>query len=206
VAVRAAVPPGRAGRLWLRDRIEVATRGRDQLDRKLRLLLPEAARLRAAAEQQRAEWRTAYQDGQLWRLRAGLVGGQDALRRSLPAAPARMSSALLTVMGVSYPSDVAVQAPPEAVLPPDTVAAEQAAESFRRAVTAGARTAAADESVRRVEEEIAATRRRYRALDRRWLPYLTAALAALDIALAQEEQDDSARRRAATGRDATARA
>ena len=41
-----AVPPGRAGRLWLQRRLQVARRGADLLDRKLRLLADELGRLR----------------------------------------------------------------------------------------------------------------------------------------------------------------
>jgi V/A-type H+-transporting ATPase subunit D len=64
---------------------------------------------------------------------------------------------------------------------------------------AGVRSAAAEEAVRRVEAEIAVTRRRIRALDRRWLPQLHAALALLEQSLVQAEQEDAVRLRRAVG-------
>ncbi|HSO55578.1 MAG TPA: V-type ATPase, D subunit, partial [Actinomycetes bacterium] len=45
-AGRPSVPPGRAGRLWLRGRLATAERGLDLLDRKLRILRREQERLR----------------------------------------------------------------------------------------------------------------------------------------------------------------
>ena len=60
--------------------------------------------------------------------------------------------------------------------------------------------AAAEEAVRRIDAEIAVTRRRLRALEKHWLPSLLDALAALELSLEQAEQDDGTRlRRAATG-------
>ena len=45
MALLARIPPGRAGRMWLRRRLATAERGREQLDRKLRILLPDLQRL-----------------------------------------------------------------------------------------------------------------------------------------------------------------
>ena len=53
--------------------------------------------------------------------------------------------------------------------------------------------------MRRLEAEIAVTRRRMRALDRRWLPWLQDELIRLELTLEQSEQEDGLRlRRAAT--------
>ncbi len=53
--------------------------------------------------------------------------------------------------------------------------------------------------MRRIEAEIAVTRRRLRALDRRWLPRLHDELRRLELTLEQSEQEDGLRlRRAAT--------
>ncbi len=57
--------------------------------------------------------------------------------------------------------------------------------------------AAAEEAVRLVEAEIAVTRRRLRALEKRWLPWLRDALAALEESLEQSEQEDGIRLRRA---------
>ena len=64
------------------------------------------------------------------------------------------------------------------------------------------RSAAAHEAVRRVEAEIAITRRRMRALDRRWIPWLHETLAEREAALEQAEREDGVRlRRAAAAED-----
>ena len=52
-----AVPPGRAGRLWLQRRLETARRGAGLLDRKLRILQAELDQARESAAQTAAEWR-----------------------------------------------------------------------------------------------------------------------------------------------------
>ena len=44
-------PAGRAGRMWLEHRVEVATRGASLLDRKRRALVQEHRRLRVLARQ-----------------------------------------------------------------------------------------------------------------------------------------------------------
>jgi len=84
-----------------------------------------------------------------------------------------------------------------------------AVQAAREALLAGVQAAAADEAVRRIEAEIAVTRRRLRALDDRWLPWLTDRLAALEISLEQAEHEDGIRLRravAANRAGATARA
>jgi V/A-type H+-transporting ATPase subunit D len=62
-------------------------------------------------------------------------------------------------------------------------------------VEAGARLAAMEEAVRRLETEVNLTRRRLRALDQRWLPQLEDALRDLELALEQAELDDGIRLR-----------
>ena len=79
-----------------------------------------------------------------------------------------------------------------------------AAAAFRRALVAGVRTAAAQEAVRRLDAEIAVTRRRLRALEKRWLPRLRDELGRLELALEQAEQEDASRlHRAATTTERT---
>lgn len=63
------------------------------------------------------------------------------------------------------------------------------------ALEVGVHAAAAQGAVRRVESEIAVTRRRVRALDRRWLPQLHEAPTALEQSLVQAEQEDAVRLR-----------
>ena len=49
-----------------------------------------------------------------------------------------------------------------------------------------------------METEVAVTRRRMRALDKRWLPWLEQSLAALELSLEQAEQEEGARLRLAS--------
>lgn len=198
----AAVPPGRAGRSWLRRRLATAERGREQLDRKLRILFPEQQRLRTQADRHRAEWVSACADANRWLLRAALLGGQDGIRDASTVRPVGVAVQWTTAMGLSYPSGATVSpAEDDVSLPVANAAIGPAADAFGRAVRAGVRTAAADEAVRRLDAEIAVTRRRLRALDKRWLPRLRDELAGLELGLEQTEQEDTQRlRRAAATR------
>ena len=81
------VPPGRAGRLWLRRRLETARRGSALLDRKLHLLLSEQDRLRAEERQTREEWDASCAKADLWLLRAGLISGRRAITFAASRAP-----------------------------------------------------------------------------------------------------------------------
>lgn len=196
MALLARIPPGRAGRLWLRRRLGTAERGRDQLDRKLRVLVPELQRRRFQADRSREEWAAACDDARTWLLRAGLLGGQDAVRYAAAPHLAEVELTWTTAVGLSYPTDARLVGPSEqAESAPGNAAIAPAAAAFRTALLAGVRTAAAQEAVRRVEAESAVTRRRLRALEQRWLPWLQEALTALELSLEQAEQEESMRLR-----------
>jgi V/A-type H+-transporting ATPase subunit D len=183
--------------MWLRRRIDTAERGRDQLDRKLRILVPELQRLRLQAAQRRRVWEAACVEAETWLLRATLLGGQDTVRAMTPAAGVGVEISWTTATGLRYPTDATV-IPPAA--PPGSAgnaAIGPAAANFQAALQAGVRTAAADEAVRRMEAEIALTRRRLRALEKRWLPWLTTTLGHLELSLEQGEQEDAVRLRRA---------
>lgn len=200
--VARTIPPGRAGRMWLRGRLATAERGRDQLDRKLRILIPERQRLQTRLELRRQAWSAAYDEAQTWGLRAALLGGEDAIRGATPAHPADVQVTWASAMGLSYPEDAVLAEPApgdEAV--PSNAAIVPATAAFRGALLAGARAAAAQEAVSRLESEIAVTRRRMRALDKRWLPWLRESLARLELTLEQTEQEDGMRLRRAVGVD-----
>jgi V/A-type H+-transporting ATPase subunit D len=193
-----AVPPGRAGRSWLRRRLSTAERGREQIDRKLRILFPEQQRLRILADRHRAEWVSACAEADRWLLRAALLGGQDGIRDASTLQPVTVEVRWSTAMGLSYPSGAELSpGRDEVCLPVANAAIAPAAEAVRAALQAGVRTAAAEEAVRRLDAEIAVTRRRLRALDKRWLPRLRAELVRLELTLEQSEQEDALRLRRA---------
>jgi len=188
--------------MWLRRRLATAQRGREQLDRKLRILVPELQRRRIQADRWRRQWAAAYEDADTWLLRAGLLGGQDALRNAAAPRLARITVTWATAMGVSYPADASLaddhtRSATPAPGPPGNAAIAPATLAFEAAFLAAVRTAAAEEAVRRVEAEIAVTRRRLRALEKRWLPSLQEALGQLELSLEQAEQEDGLRLRRA---------
>lgn len=198
MAVLARIPPGRAGRMWLHRRLGTAERGRDQLDRKLRILIPEQQRMNIRADRCRADWSAACTEARTWLLRATLLGGQDAIRNATPLVPVEVEVQWTTAMGLRYPTDVITTRPADDTMSlPGNAAIVPAAASFRAALQAGIRVAAAEDAVRRVEAEIAVTRRRLRALEKRWLPWLRDELAALEELLEQTEQEDGMRLRRA---------
>jgi V/A-type H+-transporting ATPase subunit D len=183
--------------MWLRGRLATAERGRDQLDRKLRILIPEHQRLLTRRDRREEAWSEAWQEAQTWLLRAVVLGGEDAIRGATPAQPAQVEIVWTSAMGLSYPEDAAMAAPgpPEPI--PGNAAIVPATKAFQAALLAAARAAAAQEAVARLESEIAVTRRRMRALDKRWLPWLRDALATLELTLEQAEQEDGMRLRRA---------
>jgi V/A-type H+-transporting ATPase subunit D len=189
--------------MWLHRRLATARRGCDQLDRKLRILVPELQRRRLQAQQWQREWTAACTQADGWLLRVTLLGGQDALRAAGTPELTRITVTWTTAMGMSYPADARMSDPAERPVTPiasptDNAAIPPAVTALRTALLAGIRTAAADEAVRRVEAEIALTRRRLRALEKRWLPLLEDALAQLELSLEQAEQEDGMRLRRAT--------
>lgn len=193
------VPPGRSGRMWLRRRLATARRGRDQLDRKLRILVPELERHRLLAEARADEWAAACRVAETWLLRATLLGGEDALSSATTATPVEVDVRWTVTMGVAYPAEARVVTPATpAAAPVANAAVPPTAAAFDAALVAGVRSAAADEAVRRVETEVAVTRRRMRALDKRWLPWLEQSLTALELSLEQAEQEEGVRLRLAT--------
>jgi len=192
------VPPGRAGRLWLARRLGTAERGRDQLDRKLRLLVQDQQRMRILAERARAEWRTAFREADTWLLRAAVLGGQDAVRGAAAPSLVEVNVTWASEMGLTYPATVELASTSGTVDHIDGNAAlAPAATAFRVALLAGARCGAAEEAVRLLELEVALTKRRLRALEKRWVPWLQAALRERELVLEQSEQEDGIRTRRA---------
>ena len=196
----AAVPPGRAGRSWLRRRLATAERGREQLDRKLRILFPEQQRLRIQADREHAAWVATWAEADRWLRRAAVLGGQDGIRWASTLEPVTVEVRWATAMGLSYPCGADLSPAVDAVgLAVANAAIAPAAAAVRTALEAGVRSAAAEEAVHRLDAEIAVTRRRLRALEKRWLPRLRAELGSLEQALEQAEQEDTLRLRRAAG-------
>ncbi|GAA1898380.1 V-type ATP synthase subunit D [Actinomadura bangladeshensis] len=193
-------PQGRAGRLWLRQRIELAESAAELLQRKLSILLDERDRMRLLAARTEKEWhrRCAETDEAL--LRTALLGG----RRVLP--PASGGLAKVTVehtesMGVSHPARVVFEPPADAVRALGGTVLAPARRACRAALEAACAHAAATAAAAVLDAEVAATRQRVRAIERRRLPALRAALTRIEFALEEREREDGARLRRLSRRE-----
>jgi V/A-type H+/Na+-transporting ATPase subunit D len=190
-----AVPPGRAGRLRLERRLQVARRGADLLDRKLRILQRELPVLRADAERTARDWARCAADADRWLLRAALLGGQRAIRLASEGANTQVDVCYAVTVGVAHPAAVTCTfQPPESWAGPTVAAARQAHQA---ALQAAARSAAASAALRIMEAEAATTRLRLRAVRDRWIPLLEQARAELALAIDEQERADNARLRLA---------
>ncbi len=182
------VPPGRAGRMWLRRRLSVASGAADLLDQKVRVLRQETERFGLLVERTEADWMRSCRDAETWSLRAALIGGQAALRAATDHDQALVALTWETTMGVSHPSDVRWESPAAdigaGVSGPATA---RAVTAHRVALDAAVQHAVALSALRAVEAELSATRRRLRAVTDRWIPRLEDALA--DVTLGLEETE-----------------
>ncbi|GAA1031824.1 hypothetical protein GCM10009557_28300 [Virgisporangium ochraceum] len=192
------LPPGRAGLLWLRHRLAVARRGLDLLRHKQVVLAREAERLRYSSSVTREEWRAADAAGRRLLLWAAVVGGAYAVRTARPVGPAVVTPTWITVIGVRCPGDPVVRLPaPDGAGATRSPLVDAAAGDYRRALTAAARHAAMAAAVAAVEAEIATTRQRVHALERRWIPRLEDAAKGVRLQMTELEDSDAVRRRRA---------
>ncbi|MEU6379861.1 V-type ATP synthase subunit D [Streptomyces sp. NPDC046909] len=190
-------PPGRAGRMRLRHSLEVARRGADLLDQKLRILRARHEELLRAERTARDHWHERLREAETWLRRGLLLGGEESLESPHPERPAELEIAWTSTMGVRHPRAASCTVPerdPDAPAPPNTglIHAEAA---YAEAVRAAAEYAVARAAARAVGAEVLSTRQRVRALQRHWIPRLEQALARADLALEQSEHEDAVRRR-----------
>jgi V/A-type H+/Na+-transporting ATPase subunit D len=196
------VPPGRSGRLWLRHRLTTATRATTLLAQKLRALGEEQRRLARHAQHTGEQWAEHAAEATTWGLRAALAGGERGLRLATTADLATVTITWTTSMGATYPTDATCQPPrrPAGLAVIGGAALARAEVAYRTALESGARHAVAIEALRVVEGEVATTRQRVRALDRRWIPQLRQAIADLELGLAEQERAEGLTRRRARNR------
>ncbi len=190
-------PPGRAGRLWLRERLELADRAVSLLDTKVRLLRRELERLEVLATESGSSWAVACNQAQEWQCRAVVMGSMRDVRLNMPSGLAELTVVDDTVMGVAFPRTVSCDIPlrDRDQAPIGSVAVLEAANAFGTALRAGVASAAAAAACKAVRAEIAVTSQRLRALRDRWIPDLAAALKDVDAGLDELERADLARLR-----------
>ena len=193
------VPAGRAGRPWLVHRLEIARGAADVLDQKRRALTRERGRLVELVAEARAEWERAAGEAADWLDRASVLAGERRLRL------ARFHAGERATLQVRWRNFLGVACPetPELELPAlagaagvgGSAALPVAAAAHRRALEAAARFGALRVAHDRISDELAATNRRLRAIERRWIPQHEEALAALALALDEAEREDAVRTR-----------
>lgn len=190
-------PPGRAGRLWLVRRLEVARRGVDVLDQKRQTLLREQQRLSEALTAATEDWELKARAAAVWNDRAIALAGERRLR--LAATPGgrlcEVEVEWRNALGTVFPAGASVQFGPErdvVALGGGSVVAF-AARAHAEAVGAAAAYAAARAAHGAVTAELATTARRQRAIERRWIPEHEAALHRLELMLDERDREDVAR-------------
>ena len=200
-AVR-GLPPGRAGRVWLDRRLEVAERGTGLLETKLRILAAEEQRFELLAARTRREFEARVADAELWMSRARVLSGRRGIRFAASGQPASVDVAWQSTMGVRFPAGArAYRAEPRPdAATPDSSPLAVADDAYATALRAAADHAAAHAALGAVHAEVRDTRRRLRALERRWTPRLTQARRNLAASLEESEREDGVRLRWAAGR------
>jgi V/A-type H+-transporting ATPase subunit D len=190
------LPPGRAGRLWLRRRLAIARRGQDALEQKRGALVRQLEEAETLLRETRREWDEAARAAEVWWQRAGVLVGERQLELARETVPARADVTLAwrNALGVVYPSVVSVSLPSgEPPLACGSAALLYTAQAHRRALEAAAHLATAELTRERTARELGATTRRLRALERRWIPEHEQALSKLSLALDETEREDAAR-------------
>jgi V/A-type H+-transporting ATPase subunit D len=186
-------PPGRAGKVYLRDRLQAAVHGAELLERKQVVLTREHSRLTALTDQTARDWRAHYDDTAPAMLRLLLLGGRTALERTCAEAPAASAQVRWqSAMGVSYPAQIAaVLADPPELNGPAPL--RTAVDAHRAALESAVQHAAASFALQRIDAELESTYQRLRAVRDRLVPELRLALHRLELALDETDREEAAR-------------
>jgi len=189
---------GRAGRVRLERRLTVARHGADLLDRKQRILADELERREIVASHTRVQWEELAAVAATWLRRAADLDGRAQITAAAPVSAARVEVTWAGAMGVAFPLEA------RAVLGQPTGSGGSSALSFAAAAHAAAlqcavEHAAAARAVLLVSDELAATRSRQHAVEKRWIPRLEDQLAQVRRALEALELEESLRLRWAAG-------
>jgi V/A-type H+-transporting ATPase subunit D len=197
-ADRARTP---ADRLRLIRRRELASHAGELLGSKEEALERERARLEGHASRSGDEWSRRCEEAATELVRARLLGASDELARLVAsgAASATVEPDWQTSMGIAYAGSVACTSG-ESPQVTSTAALRPAIEAFRRALESGAQHAAASLALRRLDRELADTRRRRRAIDDHLRPSLDRQLHDLDLRLDEIDRDEALRVRLAVNR------
>lgn len=192
--MRLRIPPGRAGRLWLRERLGSARNAANLLDHKRRELEGELHRMETILRHRTGSWEEAVATAQRWLHRVDIVNGGRALRIAAALQPGQAAVELEwgQVMGVRYPTDFTMTPP----LAPDVVSLDGGAalafalDAYRRAADAAVAHAVARMAHDRIRADLAQTVRRLRALELRTIPAHEEALRSLELRLDEKDREE----------------
>lgn len=190
---------GRAGRLRLRRRLDVARRASELLDRKQRILTGELDRLELESRRTGDEWQRAAGEAATWLQRSAALDGQRGLAAAAPVASASVTVEYGEAMGVRYPVHATVQ-PPDEPVRSGSSALGFAVEAHRRALAAAVRHAAVLRAHALLAAELDHTRARQRAIENRWIPRLEDELRTLEAQLDEMDREENVRVRWAAER------
>lgn len=189
------IPPGRAGRLWLRERLTAAHKAADLMDHKRRELEAELSRVRTIAAEREQTWTEASREAAEWLRRVDAVGAERSIRlaSSLLDQQAQVELEWRQVMGVRYAADYDMRLPSASSLESLSggAALAPALAAYRHAAEAAVAHAVARSAVERILRDIERTKRRQRALELRAIPAHERALAALELALDEKSREEA---------------
>lgn len=190
------VPPGRAGRLWLERRLAIAQHAGELLKQKLAILNHEEQRLAQRAADGAAEWRRLCAESETWTLRAAVLSSRRALRIASGGTTAQADIEMGFTIGIEHPVSGGVRLKKQQDLPvAGSAAVTEAAEAACAAVEAALSAAVATTALRTVQAEMVTTRRTLRAVEQRWIPRLSTALAEVRLELEELEHAEGVRHR-----------
>ena len=189
---------GRAGRVRLERRLAVAEHGADLLDRKQRILADELERLELVAERSRGRWELSAREAATWSRRAAELDGRERIEAAAASIPARAEVEWAAAMGVEFPLEArCVGGRSRGAAGSSALALAVGAHA--EALEAAVEHAAASRAVLLLSEELAATRSRQHAVEKRWIPRLEGRLAAVHRSLDELELEEGLRLRWAAG-------
>jgi vacuolar-type H+-ATPase subunit D/Vma8 len=196
----------RSGRLRLVARLDLADHAAGLLHSKETALERERVRLAGYASRAETEWKILCEEAAAWLLRARTLGASGELRQLIidGPPPASVTPQWQVSMGITYPGSVR-SAPGDRPLLTSTAALGPTSDAYRRALDAGALHAATIAAVGRLDAELAATRRRRKAIEDRLRPRLETTLRELDLHLDELDREEAVRVRVARNQQERAR-
>jgi V/A-type H+/Na+-transporting ATPase subunit D len=181
--------------LWLERRLAIAQHAAELLKQKVAILNHEEQRLAQRAAEGTEEWQRLCAESETWTLRAAVLSGRRALRIALDGTMAQAEIATGFTIGIEHPVGGMVHLKQQDLTSVGSAAVTQAAEAARAAVEAALSAAVATAALRTVQAELAATRRTLRAVEQRWIPRLSSALALVRLELEELEHAEGVRHR-----------